>query len=165
MPIFLPPVFGDAEVRVDRAGNGWFSASRGGRAHLGIDLYVEPGEILLSPCAGRFVRWGNPYTGSSTYKLFEIAHDGCWQVRVFYCEPLGGGLTPLHIELRQKIARAQDITSRYPDSGMLNHVHVECRTMDERVIPTGVRRIQKNSWWYCDGAVLMGVKKVRRGKE
>lgn len=159
--IWAPPV-ADAAVRVDPAGSGWFGSGRGGRPHLGLDICVEEGELVRAPCAGRFKRWGRPYADDEFFRLFEMVAPDGWEARLFYVGPLSDGSIPLNIGLGQAVGVSQDITSRYPGRRMQNHVHVELRTTDERMIQLGVKRYQRGSWWYADPAPMLRVTKVRR---
>lgn len=113
------------EVRNDRAGSGEFGAPRGGgkRVHKGIDYVCFPGMPVYAPSAGTITKHGICYHDDFSYKYVEIKDSQGLRHRVFYCKPLPPIGT--YIDADAIIGLAQDITKRYPNSGMTPHLHYE----------------------------------------
>ena len=114
------------DIRHDKAGSGAYGAPRGSRTHCGIDYHCTPGEPVLSPVAGEVTKLGYPYGDDLTWRYVQITDEKGENHRLFYVEPavalgqvVNGG---------EAIAIAQDISERYPDQGMLPHVHYEIKT-------------------------------------
>lgn len=110
------------QIRVDSKGDGHFNASRGDRAHNGLDLVVTPGETIYSPIAGKVVRYAAPYENDSRYSGVVVQNEQ-YLVKLFY-------LSPIQVKPGQQVARgqalgvAQKISTKY-GAGMVDHVHVE----------------------------------------
>lgn len=115
---------GHLVLRSDAMGDGNFGARRGGHVHQGTDYVAAPGAAVLSPVAGRVVRFGRPYANDERYRLIEVHGDG-YAVKLFYVQPLPGIEPGLILRPGDPIGRVQDLALRYP--GIVNHVHVEVR--------------------------------------
>jgi peptidoglycan LD-endopeptidase LytH len=121
-------------VRADDIfGSGAFGAIRdaGKRHHEGVDYVAAPGAIVHAPIAGEVSRLGYAYNGEGGYRVVEIVNSETkMKARVFYVSPsveVGDVVVA-----GQEIGAAQDLNTRYP--GITNHVHVELRDPQQRVI-------------------------------
>jgi len=115
---------------IDDWGDGSFGASRGDRAHKGIDYSADPGDEILAPIAGAVTKLGYPYAPKPgdklTYRYVEITDYAGRRHRVFYIDPTVN--IEQHVNLGTIIGLSQDIAGKYhrEDRGpMINHVHVE----------------------------------------
>ena len=113
-------------VRNDEAGQGHFGADRGARTHRGVDFYLLPGAVLLSPVTGTITKVGYPYADDLSYRYVEVTLMSTAKHRFFYVEPEHDVGTVVQVGTR--LGTAQDIVKRYPDIGMKNHVHYEIKT-------------------------------------
>lgn len=115
-------------IRSDPAGDGHYLAKRGTRLHAGIDFLCEPGQPVYSPIAGYVTRHAYPYTND--YHFRGIVIQGSWcRIKLLYVIPkLYFGII---VSAGEIIATAQDISSKYPNQGMLPHVHCEF----EEIVP------------------------------
>ncbi len=112
-------------VRNDEAGQGHFGADRGSRTHRGVDFYLLPGEVLLSPVTGTVTKVGYPYADDLAYRYIEVSLMNNHRHRFFYVEPEHevGNI----ILVGTRLGTAQDIVKRYPGIGMRHHVHYEIK--------------------------------------
>jgi hypothetical protein len=114
------------EVRVDKWGHGGFGASRGSKAHDGLDLVVVPGGQIFSPIDGVVEKIDYPYRSDLSYTGIQIA-NGNVRVEIWYMEP---DLTLIgkYVHMGDHIGIAQDISLKYPpreDKGaMIPHIHL-----------------------------------------
>jgi len=121
-------------VRADDIfGSGEFGAIRdaGKRRHEGVDYVAAPGAVVHAPIAGEVSRLGYAYNGQGGYRVVEIVNSATkMKARVFYVSPSVevGDV----VAAGQEIGTAQDLSTRYP--GITNHVHVELRDPQQRVI-------------------------------
>lgn len=124
-------------IRRDPAGDGRYGASRHGHTHEGVDLVTSPGETVLAPFDGYFLRDGRPYAGDARYSMAVLRGEGK-EIRIMYVLPVYGMRPGVAFSKGDVIATAQDVTLRYPGSGMLPHVHVEVLDPDTgaRMDPT-----------------------------
>lgn len=124
------------KIRNDRAGSGVFGAGRGNRKHAGIDIECVPGEVVVSPISGTLKRVVYPYRGNTTYKGADVT-SGSETVRIFYFvpDPEKIGKT---VQAGERIGIAQDITKKYPGSGMKPHLHIEVIRGGKKVNPTSL---------------------------
>lgn len=113
----------------DGYGSGAFLASRGSRLHNGFDLAAPVGTGILSPVAGTVTKIGYPYADDLSYRYVQILDGRGRRHRVFYVDPLV--LVDDTIEVDDLLGTAQDLTTRYNQFLMTNHVHYEVKT------PTG----------------------------
>ena len=114
-------------VRNDPAGLGHFGAPRGNRTHQGLDLVAVPGTPVYSPVTGKFVRAGRPYANDNRYQLVVIHGQGK-EFKLMYVEPLPTLKPGDTVRYGKQVGTAQDIAAKY-GQGMLNHIHVEVRTI------------------------------------
>lgn len=109
----------------DKYGSGVFGAARGGRAHKGVDLVCEKGDVIYSPVYGKVTKIGLPYGGDGpkgAKRYVEVEADGKFH-RFFYVRPL--------VRVGQKIYQgsvigdAQGLQDIYP--GITDHIHYEIK--------------------------------------
>jgi murein DD-endopeptidase MepM/ murein hydrolase activator NlpD len=110
------------EIRNDSQGSGVFNASRGARAHKGVDYLVEKGQNVFSPVDGKVTRIAYPYASDLKWKGLVIV-SGSTEIRIFYITPLDG-IIGEQVKKGDRIATAQAINEKYTPS-MKNHIHVE----------------------------------------
>lgn len=129
------------KIRSDAAGHGHYGAPRGGtRRHDGVDYEIKPGAEVYAPCTGRITRFTRPYAGLA-YSGVEIeARSGV--LILFYIKPClysgaGGVLQYSQSEIVGQVVRegdvigiAQDVTAKYPGSGMTPHIHLRISSFD-----------------------------------
>jgi murein DD-endopeptidase MepM/ murein hydrolase activator NlpD len=117
----IPPLRG-----IDSAGNGAFGARRGSRVHRGTDIQVIPGSLLLSLTPGLLSRQGYAYSNDLTYRILDLLIGDYITVRYFYAtlDDQGAKIGDM-VKAGDVIGRCQDITQRFPNSGMLPHIHLE----------------------------------------
>jgi murein DD-endopeptidase MepM/ murein hydrolase activator NlpD len=121
------------KIRNDTAGSGEYGARRGARTHRGIDFECTPGAVILAPVTARVARLGYPYADDLSWRLVELVDDNGLEHRVFYIYPVVSvGAT---VASGTPIGVAQDISKRYPNRGMLPHVHYEVRRGKEYINP------------------------------
>lgn len=111
------------QLRSDPAGDGSWQASRDGgkRRHNGIDLVCQPGGILISPLYGEVTKLGYAYGEDLFWRYIEITDRDRLKHRFFYANPIvkaGEIVTPL-----SSIGEMQNITLKYPNTGMTPHIH------------------------------------------
>lgn len=118
----------------DPTGEGHFGASRGSRTHNGQDYACEPGTEIYAPVWGKVTKLGytygsgygdaDPNSGEGEpYRYVQITDRDGLKHRVFYVKPsVNLGET---VKTNDIIGVSQDITLRYPGSGMINHIHYE----------------------------------------
>lgn len=117
----------------DVHGCGFFGANRGERQHKGVDISMNPGELVMSPISGIVTKVGYPYSDDLSYRYVQIHKDG-YDFRLFYVEPLVDvGET---IDFNSVIGYVQNLGSRYP--GITEHVHLEIKYNGNFVDPTPV---------------------------
>lgn len=110
-------------LRSDRAGDGRFGAPRGARQHKGIDYECVPGQVLVGGVSGSVTKHGYCYGDDLNWRYVQVTDFDGLHHRFFYVDPLvpvGEVVGP-----DTAIGVAQDITRRYPDQGMVPHVHYE----------------------------------------
>lgn len=120
-------ILSNQAIRNDAAGQGHFGARRGSRTHQGLDLLATPGEPVMAPVTGTFIRSGRPYANDSRYRL-AVIHGQGQEWKLMYVEPLATLKPGDRVKAGQVIGTAQDIAAKYGPP-MLNHVHVELRTI------------------------------------
>jgi murein DD-endopeptidase MepM/ murein hydrolase activator NlpD len=119
-------------VRSDRAGDGAFGASRGTRKHAGIDYSCFPGQPVVGGVAGKVTKLGYCYGDDLSWRYVQVTDRGGLLHRFLYVNPLVR--VGQEVSTDTEIGIAQDITRRYPNQGMLPHVHREVRTADGKCI-------------------------------
>ena len=146
------------KMRNDDAGKGHFGARRidedgNYRSHEGVDIKGKAGETttkVLAPISGRLER-GYPYkegyggfnAGAGTkingesffYETARlVAGDGV-VVEVFYVK-LDSNQVGEYVEAGDPIGQMQAVSTRYPNEGMTDHVHVEAKVDGVLMDPT-----------------------------
>lgn len=119
----------------DAQGSGEFGAPRGTRKHNGIDYKAQPGDVILSPVAGKVTKLGYPYDPKDAKKghlryVQVSAVDGL-DHRLFYiapCVAIGD-----RVEVGDPVGVSQDLRPVYP--GITPHVHYEVKKGAEFINP------------------------------
>jgi len=122
-PLVVQPV-----IRSDKAGDGHFQAPRGTRMHNGVDYLCEPGTLVFSPASGVVTKLGYPYSDDLQWRYVEITDDYKNKHRLFYTEP--AVRLDQFVIVGEVVGEAQNIALRYPDQGMLAHLHYEVISPD-----------------------------------
>ena len=104
---------------MDPEGSGLFGASRGARAHAGLDLECNPGQEIVSPHPGYAKRIAYPYKDHQ-YEGIEIVHD--MFISHLYYLHVSTKLIGKQIEGDQVVGIAQDISQKYSPK-MKPHIH------------------------------------------
>jgi murein DD-endopeptidase MepM/ murein hydrolase activator NlpD len=116
----------------DRHGCGHYGASRGNRAHAGVDFVTVPGQDIYSPIEGKVTRFPRPYANDANYTGIEI-DNGTYKLQLFYMTgsiPVGTA-----VKVGQKIGTAQNIAAKY-SAGMTNHIHMQVQKNGVMIDPT-----------------------------
>lgn len=141
VPAMKPPV-PNARVRgKDDWGEGHFGAGREQRKHKGVDIVTTPGETVVSPVNGTYVRPANPYTDDLRYSGVMIKADDGSEVKMFYISPAPDLKPGDRVEAgKTPIGSSQDITQKYPATGnkrpITNHVHIQIKKKGKFIDPT-----------------------------
>jgi len=109
-------------IRVDAGGDGHFGAKRGKRWHKGLDFFCTPGQDIVAPDKGFVTRVSFPYEDDLSWKGIVLQLDWC-RIKMFYLDPFVK--VGAQVYRGQVIAKAQDITLRYPKLNMSPHIHLE----------------------------------------
>ena len=124
-------------IRNDSGGAGYYGAPRKKGVtgmkyrHQGTDYACEPGEPVRSPCTGRIIRRANPYVdGPLKGVLIESKRAA---MKLFYVDPKPELIGEV-IQQGQIIGTAQDVSLRYPASGVTPHVHLQITSLDPEVL-------------------------------
>ena len=129
-PDFVNPT-GQGPRGKDSWGSGAFMASRGGRAHAGVDYVAQAGQKVIAPIAGSVTRIGYAYADDMNFRYVEITNRATgYMARVMYVGPevqVGEAL-----DLGETIGKAQSLNRRYP--AITNHVHLEIARLNGRHI-------------------------------
>lgn len=116
----------------DAFGSGQPGASRGSRAHLGIDVIANPMQKILSPIDGNVIREAFPCKDDPSMRGILIRGTGNyigWEVKLFYVLGLFSG----QVKAGSLIGHAQSLASKYP--GITNHIHMEVFRSGAQVDP------------------------------
>lgn len=130
-------------IRNDPAGAGNFGASRDGgtRSHKGLDLLSNPGGVVNSPISGKVTKIGFPYDGDFKFRYVEVEDESGSKHRVFYVDPKGVLEVGSTVEKGSPMGIAQDVTEKFPDTGMEPHVHYEIKdSKGEQIDPATTLR-------------------------
>jgi hypothetical protein len=106
----------------DAFGSGQPGASRGTRAHLGIDVIASPMQRILSPIDGSVIREAFPYADDPSMRGILVRGTGNysgWELKIFYVLGLFSG----SVRAGSLIGHAQNLGTKYP--GITNHIHME----------------------------------------
>ena len=122
-------------VRSDKWGSGHFGAGRGNHSdgakkyHDGLDLVVEPGELIWSPIDGVVEKVDYPYGSDLSWKGIQIV-NGKMRAELWYMEP-DEALIGEYVYVGDPIGKAQDISLKYRDPKkvlkygiMTPHIHL-----------------------------------------
>ena len=126
-------------LRNDDEGQGFYGASRGSRAHNGLDFAGIPGTPILSPVGGVITKLGYPYGDDLTWRYVQITSSDFAEGqlgldhRLFYVRPTVevGDI----VEEGDVVGILQNISARYPEGEMIPHCHYEIKQGDEHVDP------------------------------
>lgn len=118
----------------DAGGNGAFGSSRIGHIHQGIDIIAKPKQDVKAPFDMEFVRQTYPYKDDKrylggVYKINSPEFKG--EMKIFYMQPLNKSKS---IKKGDKIGEVQDIVAKYKTKGMNNHVHLELRDNEGKLL-------------------------------
>jgi murein DD-endopeptidase MepM/ murein hydrolase activator NlpD len=122
----------DDNIRNDRAGGGDFGVSRAGgrRSHNGTDFENPKGALVDAPVDGVVTKIGYPYADDLSYTYVEVTDDQERKHRLFYVSPEDGIEKGSRVTKGMSIGKTQDVSDRYPNSGMKPHVHYELKNTD-----------------------------------
>jgi len=145
-PAMKPPV-PNARVRgKDDWGKGHFGAKRENpdrtfREHKGVDIVTAPGETVVSPVSGTYVRPARPYADDPRYSGAMIKADDGTEVKVFYISPATGLKPGDRVEAgKTPLGTSQDLAQKYPARGergpITNHVHIQVKRDGKFIDPT-----------------------------
>lgn len=125
-PLFMPPLVddkGEVILRNDEYGDGFFGAKRkGGRKHIGIDIYGEVGAPVYASKSG----WARARRFDGGYgNVIEIHHPDGYQTRYAH-------LDEFSISRSQWVFQGQKIgtvgkSGNANYEGMIPHLHYEIR--------------------------------------
>jgi len=101
-----------------------------GYEHRGLDLECTPGQVVLSPISGWFVRIALPYGKASPFEGIEI-HGPEGKIKMFHFQP-DIELLGAYLEEGQPIGMAQDISEKHTSCGP--HVHLQIIEYDPELI-------------------------------
>ena len=110
-------------IRNDSAGHGDFGTSRGHRLHKGTDFECVPGQEIICPISGTFVRASYPYSADLSYLGAMFRCSGI-TIKMWYFKPLPSLLPGQELVAGAPIGYAQDISKKY-DGGMIPHIHMQ----------------------------------------
>lgn len=130
------------KIRNDADGYGAFGQDRkdktGKRKHNGIDLLVNPGQLVHSPIPGTVARYAAPYPEDTRWGGILIQGTGeyiDYQVKIFYITPR---VNPGQVlDTGEIVGKAQSIRLKYGGS-MQDHVHVEVYRSGKLIDPASV---------------------------
>jgi len=125
---YLANVLKHQRIRMDRLGDGHYGAGRTDHLHEGTDLEATPGEPVFSPVSGVIDALGYPYRDDRRFELIRIEGGG-FVVDLMYVLPLEWVRPGERVRKGEQVGYAQAVSLRY-GSAMLDHVHVEVRTLD-----------------------------------
>lgn len=129
--IISPTGFG---IRSDPAGDGHYGAPRGGRTHEGLDFICKPGQEVIAPFTGYIDRIAYPYGDDLRWSGCVFTNEHL-TVMMFYMKPDRKAIREeITIEEGSRIGIAQDITKKYPNRGMLPHIHLQIESIDPETL-------------------------------
>ena len=123
---------GKLDIRQDSAGSGSFHAPRGGRLHEGVDFVCTAGQEIYAPISGKIKRVAYPYAS-------DLRWTGCVieslnvKIMMFYMK-LARNMVGKNVARGDIIGKAQAISNKYPDSGMIDHVHMQVEWINPQVL-------------------------------
>jgi len=129
----------NGKIRNDKGGLGTYGARRrkAGQIYLhrGTDYACIPGQNVLSPCTGRVERTAKPYAGDDSYSGLLIQSKRM-ALKVFYVLPREEIIGKI-VKAGESLGTAQDISLKYPGSGVTPHIHVEIVSCDPEIFMKG----------------------------
>lgn len=125
------------EIRKDAAGNGAWGTERTHKngvayKHKGLDIISTPGSIIKAPWGMKIERISYPYADNPHYMGIAWNSDRMYG-KLWYIRPhahLIGTIVPKG----HPIGTLQDVSIRYPNSGMQPHWHIQIDGIDPMVI-------------------------------
>lgn len=118
-------------IRIDRAGNGMYGASRGLRKHKGCDFLCIPGQEVYAPISGTVEREAKPYADKEYSGL--VIQGKHMSAKMFYLIP-ARDIIGKQVHRGDVVGYAQDISQNYPGEVMKPHVHIEVESMNVLMI-------------------------------
>ena len=117
---------------MDSWGSGNFGASRGGRAHKGLDLITVVGDVILSPITGTVDHIGIAYAGASlgSIHIEGTGEHAGMRIKLLYVLP-DPGVGGRRVKAGDRLGEAQDVASYWAakepghTGAMTNHLHIE----------------------------------------
>ena len=108
----------------DKWGNGRYGAPRGDKPHKGSDFICVPGQEIVSPINGVFVRIKIPYAEPVKGVFFSgvLLRGNGYDVTMFYLEPLKAKVR-MPVKKGEVIGIAQDLRIKYDE--ITPHIHLE----------------------------------------
>jgi len=117
--------------KCDKFGCGHHLASRGTRAHNGVDIIAKPNDIVLCIKDGEVTKLGYCYRDDLSYRYVQVTDSDGTKLRYFYVTP--SVRKGDKIKKYTAIGRAQDLEKRY--EGITPHVHFEVMRDQEYLNP------------------------------
>jgi len=125
-------------IRSDAGGNGHYGAPRSKTVHgvkvryehKGTDYECEPGQDITAPMTCDVERESWPYADGE-YGGLQLKGKRLI-LKVWYFEP-DRSLIGKIVQIGDVIGKAQDISKRYPGTGVTPHVHVEVVRCDPEI--------------------------------
>jgi hypothetical protein len=96
--------------------------------HNGVDYKCIPGQAVFMPFTGQIIRIARPYVDDEKFSGAVISCKHM-TVKIFYFEPYPEIIGKI-IKIGLPIGRAQDISLKYPESGVTPHIHVQIEEVD-----------------------------------
>lgn len=110
-----------SRIRKDHLGDGHFGARRSDHTHEGIDLVVEPGQLVIAPTKCHVDRIAMPYPVDFTWSGLQLSTP-LVLIKIFYIEPLKD-IIGKDIDFAEPLGYAQDIRKKYPS--ITPHIHFQ----------------------------------------
>lgn len=126
-------------IRNDSGGLGYYGAPRiktiNGKQihymHQGVDFQCTPGQRIVAPCSCHIVRIARPYATGHYEGLLLRSKRATF--KLFYIMP-NRELIGKSVSEGSPIGWAQDISLRYPQSGVTPHIHLEIDHCDPMIL-------------------------------
>lgn len=139
-PISMIPPTRSGIIRKDAGGDGHFGARRSktddkGRTihyrHRGTDWACKHKEEAISPISGRIFRPVQVYEKDSRWWGLEIINEFL-VYHLYYLDKLPD-IIGKTVDQKQLIGHAQDISKKYPGSGVTCHLHGEIKSINPEI--------------------------------
>lgn len=103
----------------DAQGCGYFGASRGGRAHNGIDFASCPGTPVAALSPGKVTKLGYPYADKLEFRYVEVTDPDGLRCRYFYVRP------SVSVGQDVRVGDTLGTVQMLPYAGIEQHYHFE----------------------------------------